>query len=712
MKKGFGWLKKPQGTLALALVVILIGSFFAGMVNTSFYDVDVTEIEFETERGTLSGLLYMPKGAGEDDPRPVIVTTHGYLNSKEMQDAPAIEMSRRGYIVLALDMYDHGDSRWAADIETGSQFRTFWIYSQFDAASYMYQQPYTLKDEAGNGYIAVSGHSMGGFSSVVAMYMDEMASLASGYRMIYAGIPVGADLSYAAMVAPQDQLLASFGSRTVGFIAAHYDEFFFGKSDAEKTEAEKASKGSVRYKDFAATAVGKAVLGLAADGPSGEAGQYYIADSGDVVVDGNTVRASETGERVIYTPSQTHPWNHFSRVATSNLVSFYQHVFKDVTPATQAMADLQPDNQIWQWKEIFSLVSLIGFFLLIVPVCQLLLRLPLLKKSVTAEVDPVPPAKHTWGKVLAWLGVAAGALIPAIFFPDFMDKTDTLKTFGIIALVILGLGVLTAVWGFVTAGKADGEARAKRRTYAFGGVSVAAVSLALFLVFQFASSIVKLGPLFNEPTVNQVAYWALISGLVTALITLAMYFFVQRPSGTKLASYGIGVNWLSVAASLITAVVAVVLAYAVLYITQAIFGVDYRFWTLAVRTFKTEHVLTALRYMPIFFVYYFCNTTAINANARMRKHGTLLAILMNVGGLVLWIAFQYGKLFVTGVAAYPTQALNAILLFALIPCLSIAGVFARKLTIKTNNVWLGAFVNTILFTMITVANTAMFWNLV
>ena len=78
--------------------------------------MNVKEIKIKADHGTLSWLPYMPKGAGADDPRPVIITTHGYLNTKEMQDAPAIEMSRRGYIVLALDMYDHGDSRWENDI--------------------------------------------------------------------------------------------------------------------------------------------------------------------------------------------------------------------------------------------------------------------------------------------------------------------------------------------------------------------------------------------------------------------------------------------------------------------------------------------------------------------------------------------------------------------------------------------------------------------
>jgi alpha-beta hydrolase superfamily lysophospholipase len=103
-----------------------------------------------------------------------------------MQDAPAIEMARRGYIVLALDMYDHGNSRWDAHIAVGAQFGTFWIHSQFDAVRYIYEQPFTRKDANGNAFIAVSGHSMGGFSSFVAMFFDEMQALQSGVRMIYA----------------------------------------------------------------------------------------------------------------------------------------------------------------------------------------------------------------------------------------------------------------------------------------------------------------------------------------------------------------------------------------------------------------------------------------------------------------------------------------------------------------------------------------------
>lgn len=61
--------KKPQGLLALALSLIILGSLIANMFNTSFYSVNVKEIKFKGDHGTLSGLLYTPDGAGAEDPR-------------------------------------------------------------------------------------------------------------------------------------------------------------------------------------------------------------------------------------------------------------------------------------------------------------------------------------------------------------------------------------------------------------------------------------------------------------------------------------------------------------------------------------------------------------------------------------------------------------------------------------------------------------------
>ena len=688
--------------LVISLALIVLGSFFAMLFNTSFFSVQVKEITFTTERGTLSALLYLPKGAGADDPRPVVVTTHGYLNTKEMQDAPAIEMSRRGYVVLDLDMYDHGDSRWNGDMPVGSQFGTFWVYSMSDAANWAAQQPFTKKDDAGNSYISVSGHSMGGFSTLAALYMDEMQALQTGTRNIYTGIDVGADFSFAAAIAPQDQYQAAFGSRTVGIIAAHYDEFFFNKSDEEKTPEEQKVTGTVTYKDFVATNSGKAFLGFAAD-ESPAAGQFYKADSGEVLLDGNAVRASQTGERVIYTPSQTHPWNHFSKTTTADLITFYTHAFDGVTAPSQTSWNLAADNQVWMFKELFNFVALIGFFLLFVPLISLLLKLPFLKRAVVEATDPLPQAKTSAGKTAGWLAMLISATLPALLFARLMDKTDAdLVPIWITALFVIAVGVIAAL-----VGRKNGD-----KQFVKGGLWFGGVGLVLFVVLRFGGSILSLSSYFVEPTVNQIAYWALVNGLIAALLLIGFYYVGNRPAGAQFAQYGISRSLPVIGASIATALAAVVLGYGLLFGIQAVFGVDFRIWTLAVRTFKVEHLLVTLRYLPVFFIFYFVNTVALNANTRGRRGGTALAIGLNIGGLVAWLALQYGLDFATGVALYPTQGMNGILLIALVPCLAIAAVFARRLYEKTNNVWLAACLNATLFTMITCANTVLFWHLV
>jgi hypothetical protein len=696
-------MKKTRRILIISMALIFIGSFFAAMFNTSMFSVKVTEIEFQTERGTLTGLLYMPKGAGADDPRPVIVTTHGYLNTKEMQDAPAIEMSRRGYIVLALDMYDHGDSRWNADIAVGEQFGTFWIYSQNDAANYMAQQDYTKKDANGNAYLAVSGHSMGGFSTLVAVYMDEMASLQTGKRSIYTALTAGADFSYAAAVASEEDYIAAFGDRTIGMIAAHYDEFFFNKSDTEKTEDEKKITGTLTYKDFAATLSGKQFLGVQDQEGTAEAETFYTVESGDLMYEGNVVRASQTGQHIIYTPNQTHPWNHFSKTTTGKIIDFYNTAFEGVTSSNQTNVDLSSNNQIWFLKEFFNFIALIGFFLSIVPIISLLLKAPFLKLAVTNEIPVVAVPTTRRQKATYWISIVACGLYPAILFSTFMDKVVVgLNVLTIFAGLIAVIGVVMTVIGFSK----------KNNTLAYGGLSTAIVSITAAFVFKFAPSIVPLGSTFNEPTTNQVVYWAISCGLIALVITIMFFTLSKQRAGTRIKDYGVSLNIKAIVASFCVAVITVICIYTILFAIQAIFGTDFRIWTLAVRTFKTEHILTALRYLPLFFIYYFINTIAINSNTREKKGGYAIAIFLNIGGLVLWLLFQYILVFARGVALNPTQTLNGILLIATVPCLGIAAVFAKKLFEKTNNVWLVSFVNTLLFTMIMVANTAMFWNMV
>lgn len=97
--------------LAAALALVLIGGSVAALTQTSFGAVEVRETSFMGSNGQIiSGELYVPTTTSAENPAPGILAVHGYINSHEMQLASAIELSRRGYVVLAIDQTGHGDS--------------------------------------------------------------------------------------------------------------------------------------------------------------------------------------------------------------------------------------------------------------------------------------------------------------------------------------------------------------------------------------------------------------------------------------------------------------------------------------------------------------------------------------------------------------------------------------------------------------------------
>ncbi len=671
-----------RGRLAIiALALILAGSFCAQLFNTSFYSTKVSRISFSTPSGRLSGILYMPKGAGPDDPRPTIVTTHGYLNSAEMQDAGAIEMSRRGYIVLALDMYDHGHSQYLQKFGKTPSFFSFWPTSIYDAVQYIYAQPYSLKDAAGNGIIAVAGHSMGGFSANMSMVLDEGDFAKTGIRKIHAGISMGSDYEWSNYLKVTAEVsAAAFGPRVAGKVAGHYDEFFFD-NEAEKTGA------TVIYKDYVKTADGQLFLGNPANP---EQGRFYMLPNG--------------GERVIYTPNEIHPWNHFSSVTTGNLVRFYAEAFKGYIKPTQTDAGLAPANQIWFFKELSEFAALIGFFLLFLPLVSWLISLPAFAGAKTELKPAVSGASSGSGKTISIIVTIFAALFPALAFPTFMDKPA--GGMAVLQWASLALAIIALAAGFIRASQKPAE----KKTAIRGGILTALSALLLFVLSLGQKVFFQTDAVFSSPTTNQIIFWALGVTSISVYIALADYYLRAAPAGNELERYGFGTGWKSVGLSFAVAVIAVAAAYALLFIVDAVFNTDFRFWVWAVKTFDARHVGVALRYAPFFFIYYYAISITLNSNTARIKgwKGDILACLINVGGLALFLILQYCSLFATGRGLFPTQALNSILLFALVPSLIVASLYSKQFYRISGNVYVGAFVNTLLMTMITIANTTVY----
>ena len=184
---------------------------------------------------------------------------------------------------------------------------------------------------------------------------------------------------------------------------------------------------------------------------------------------------------------------------------------------------------------------------------------------------------------------------------------------------------------------------------------------------------------------------------------------VKAKDGANLATYGLRFKPLAIVASLCTALVTYVVAYAVLFLMDWIFKADFRIWTFAFKTFDANIVPAILRYLPTFLLFYAISTIGITVNTNTERlkgfGGYLLAIALNAGGALLWLILQYGKLFATGVSMHPGSALSGIVLVAMVPTLSIAAIISRNLYKKTGNIWTPAFLNALLMTTMALANT-------
>lgn len=142
----------------------------------------------------------------------LVQTSGGRVSVKELQDINFTELSRRGYVVLAIDMFSHGNSE---NLES-EDLLPMGVSEAVQLIS-------------GLGYvdwerIGVTGHSMGGMNCEVAAQMDVDFQISSIlFNSCFATYRDG----------ESGEFINAYGSRDVGIIAGQYDEFLFQEADAD-----------------------------------------------------------------------------------------------------------------------------------------------------------------------------------------------------------------------------------------------------------------------------------------------------------------------------------------------------------------------------------------------------------------------------------------------------------------------------------------------
>lgn len=465
--------KSARFWVAIALIICLISSVGAMIVQTDGGSITIKELYLETSSGLgLDALLLVPENATSENPAPAIVTSHGWFNNKEMQDLNYLEYAKRGYVVISISMYGHGDSEiihggtwWTAEHNANGMY---------DAVKLLTTLPYVDASRIG-----VTGHSNGGLACKEAVRLDNEAET----PLIASVLLVSCDPIYTeedtvtntfgrrVYDTSNDTYTNFFGSRDVGFIACEYDEFFNCVSNGDGTWT--------AARDYIHTEPAQSFLHFGVD-PTGmeeRASDTLYTE----VVDG------EEAIRVVYTPAIIHPGAHFSTEAVKDGIEFFE-------ASLDGPINLDSSSQTWPIKAAFNGLGLIGFAMFLVFGTLALLDTRTFESlKAKEEVAPWTLGEDKKAKLWYWGGFLCSFLVSILVYPTIyrwcvgaLPKTIfwQLNTFyiGLWSLICAAASLLYTVIYYYVYGKKHGVDLKERGVLLPGKTLLKSIWLGLVVV--------------------------------------------------------------------------------------------------------------------------------------------------------------------------------------------------------------------------------------
>ena len=614
--------------LCVALALIVIGGFGAHLVQTAGRTVQVTGFTLPTENGQwITADLFKPATATEQNPVPMVVICPGFERSKETMTSYSIELARRGIAVVTIDPYNQGASS-ATMQKRSASVEGYGVIPMVEYISAASNFNYVIKSRIG-----AAGYSAGGNAVL--------------------------------------QSAARFGARQAKALRhAQYRDSDGGKTvtDAEAADARNQNK-------LFAVFIGGYVLTLTnstlADLDANAGLDYAYYDEGAFRTENGTARMNTAPEslrfvnsifdedkkiseveigkvygdptnrtlRVVHNTKNIHPLMPYDTTHVANMIDFFALAF-GLHPT------IPSSNQIWPYKELFTLLALIGGFLFLIPFATLLLRTHVFH-SLVHPLPPALPAPGKNGKSLFWILFTCSALIACFLFIPLARATATLFP----------------------------QATAGTQTW-----------------------------FFPERINNAILLWAVANGLIGLVIFALNYRFVGKKNGITPAMWGIKIGFGELAKTILLALIVFAAFYSLVFASHAIFHTDFRFTFIsAPAAFPSKMLLVALEYLPLFFIFYLANSVRMNGGNRFAGQNEWLSLLIgalaNSTGLVLILAIQYLHLAAIGTVYWTQEWLYTNLLLGVTPMMFLLPIFNRAFFRLTGTVYLGALVTCLVFIM-------------
>ena len=607
-------LKENKTLIALALLILLL-SYLASLFLTSFGSVEVKSLRLDTQNGQyIIYDLYKPKTATKDSKAPFIAIIPGFQRSKEALSNIAIELSRRGYVIALIDPYAQGLS--SSSLSTRAA--TTEGYGMFALVEHIHSGAFEFVD---TNKIGATGHSMGGNAAIRgADFFGKQATeknIKSKLDSVYVSGYV---------LTLRNNILRDSRSN-MGVSYALYDEGAFRNELSGWDSANmKIAPESLR--------VVNNILPTDQQIQEVDLGKYYGSK------ENNTLR-------VIFNEPVLHPFQPYNFEATSNQLDYFEKVFG-------APKYINSVNQIWHWKEIFTLINMVLALIMLIPLTKLLLSLNFFS-SISKNIPAPLNTPKREGKIIFWSIFFISALIACVTFIPMVEVAKVL--------------------------------------------------------FEDAANR-KLTWFFPQRMNNPVMLWAAFNGALGIIIFYLSYKLFGKKNGVSSESWGLKINKNDFFKTIILALVIFSTFYIFLYINYYLFHVDYRFWFMGVRIFQPEMLIVLMMYFPLFFIFFFSNSLRVNGAMRFKDQPEWLSMLIagfaNSLGLMLIIIIQYFAFFKTGTVFWTTNWLSVNLLFGIVPMMFILPYFNRTFFNMTGRIYLGPLITCLIFIMILSTNTVVY----
>ena len=603
--------------LLICLSIIILTSLAASNVQSNFGKIDVTTMTLPTQDGQhLVYDWYKPKTVSKENKAPFIAIIPGFQRSKEALSNFAIELARRNIVVALIDPYAQGLSSSSKQNRSATKEG----YGMFALVNHVHaNESFNYIDKA---RIGTTGHSMGGNAAIRgADLFGREAKLLNQDSKLHSIYISGFVLTL------RDNILKNIQSNA-GVSYALYDEGGFRNelSGWDSTNM-KIAPESIRFINWG-------IHGSSQGETEVEIGKFYGS-------------LDDRSLRIVHNEPLLHPFQPYNFEAMQNQLEFFEKSF-------QLNPKISSSNQIWHWKELMTLISMIASLVMLLPLTRVLLNLPFFM-DIKKPVPPALPPTGKKGRIIFWSLFFIGAGIACVTFIPMVEVAKILFP----------------------------EASSRELTW-----------------------------FFPQRMNNSVMLWATFNGLVGFILFFGAYYFHGKANGVNSGYWGSRINLEGFLKTVLLSVLVFILYYMILNFIYFIFHVDYRFWFMGVRIFQAEYLLVLLMYIPFFYIFFLSNSLRVNGSIRIENQPKWLSLLIgglgNSLGLILIIFIQYLTYALTGTVFWTTNWLSVNLLFAIVPMMFVLPYFNRYFFDMTGQIYLGPMITTLIFIMILSTNTVVY----